>query len=199
MKRYLDAEISFVMERLQGTERILELGAGYGRIMKELANNCKSIVGIDISHENVEFGSEYLRSVPNATLIAMDAHDLRFTETFDVVLCLQNGLSSMKVRPLEYIHRIMALISQGGRAFISSYSAKFWEHRLAWFHEQARIGLLGPIDMGNTKDGVIACKDGFRATTHSPEELDAIGKASGFEYEVVEVDESSVFLVVEKC
>lgn len=58
--QYLEAEISYVKNYLQGTERILELGAGYGRIMKELAPFCKSIVGIDISRDNVEFGRKYL-------------------------------------------------------------------------------------------------------------------------------------------
>ena len=198
VKQYLEAEISFVRKHLRGTERVLELGAGYGRIMKELSPHCESIVGIDISQGNVEFGKEYLSDVANAELCVMDAHDLRFSETFDVVLCLQNGLSAMKTQPHEYIKKIMALVSPEGRALISSYSAKFWKYRLAWFHEQADKGLLGEIDAEKTKNGVIMCKDGFQATTHSPKDMDAIGKASGFEYEVTEVDESSIFLVVTK-
>ena len=198
VRQYFEAEIAFVREHLQGTEHVLELGAGYGRIMKELAPSCSGIVGIDISQGNVELGREYLRDVPGAQLLVMDAHDLRFEQTFDAVLCLQNALSAMKTQPTRYIHKIMALLSPGGRAFISSYSAKFWEHRLAWFREQAGKGLLGEIDEEKTKDGIIVCKDGFRATTHSPEDMDEIGKASGFEYEITEVDESSVFLVVTK-
>lgn len=198
IKQYLKAEISFVAKHLHGTEHILELGAGYGRIMKELSKNCHSVTGIDISKDNVEFGNKYLGGAPNAKLLVMDAHDLHFEETFDIVLCLQNGLSAMKAQPFEYIHKMMALASPGGKAFISSYSAKFWGCRLAWFQEQAGLGLLGEIDAAKTGDGVIVCKDGFQATTHSWEDLDAAGKASGFQYEVVEVDESSVFLIVAK-
>ena len=33
VRRYLDAEIDFVRRGLRGDERVLELGAGYGRIM----------------------------------------------------------------------------------------------------------------------------------------------------------------------
>jgi len=196
--QYLDAEIAFVRSHLHGTERVVELGAGYGRIMKALATNCASVTGIDISKDNVEFGNEYLSGVPNAKLLVMDAHNLTLDGTFDIALCLQNALSAMKTQPLEYVKKIMALLSPGGKAFISSYSAKFWEHRLAWFQEQAEKGLLGEIDMAQTKGGVIVCKDGFRATTHSPQDMDLIGKASGFPYEITEVDESSVFLVVTK-
>ncbi len=196
--QYLEAEISYVKSHLQGTERILELGAGYGRIMKELAPFCKSIVGIDISKDNVAFGREYLKKVETADLMVMDAHRLSFKEPFDVILCLQNGLSAMKIEPMSYIKEVMELLRPGGKAFFSSYSPNFWEHRLAWFFEQAEKGLLGELDMEKTGDGVIVCKDGFRAATHSPENMDMIGRASGYAYQVTEVDESSIFLVVEK-
>ena len=196
--RYLEAEISFVRDRLSGGESVLELGAGYGRIMKALAPHCGRIVGVDISGANVEFGREYLSGVQNAELLVMDAHDLRLDSGFDAVLCLQNALSAMKTRPLEYVKVIMAQTLPGGTAFVSSYSAKFWEHRLAWFHEQAGKGLLGEIDTELTRDGVIVCKDGFKATTCTPEELNAVGKVSGHRYELQEVDESFVMLTIFK-
>ena len=201
VEAYFNAEISFVKQYLTSTDHVLELGAGYGRIMKELAASCKSIVGIDISEGNVAFGHDYLHDTPNANLTVMDAHNIEpeiLGAPFDTVLCLQNGLSAMKVEPFSFVKRVMDLVSPGGRAFISSYSANFWEHRLAWFLEQAEKGLLGEIDLEQTKDGVIVCKDGFRAVTHSVEDLEEIGKVSGYPYEVQEVGESSVFLVVRK-
>ncbi len=198
VEQYLQSEIAFVRDKLHNTDDVLELGAGYGRILKELAPNCKSILGIDISEDSVEFGNEYLDGVSNAQLIRMDVHNLQLDSLFEVVLCLQNGLSAMKLDPFKGLSDITDLLKPKGKAFISSYSPKFWEHRLDWFYEQADKGLLGEIDEEKTKDGVIVCKDGFRAITHSPEELEAIGKASGFPYEVVEVDDSSIFLIITK-
>jgi len=201
VKAYFDAEISFVKNRLNGTEQVLEMGAGYGRIMKELASNCKSIIGVDISGDNVAFGQDYLYDMPNAELIVMDVHKIEpgtFESSFDAVLCLQNALSSMKVEPFSFVDKVMALLAPGGSAWISSYSEKFWPHRLAWFQEQAEKGLLGEIDLEQTKDGVIVCKDGFRAVTHSQEQLSEIGRASGYPYKVQEVNESSVFLLITK-
>lgn len=72
IKQYLQAEIDFVKENLSNTQSVLELGAGYGRIIKELAPYCESIVGINISMENVELGKEYLKGYPNASIVAMD-------------------------------------------------------------------------------------------------------------------------------
>jgi 2-polyprenyl-3-methyl-5-hydroxy-6-metoxy-1,4-benzoquinol methylase len=198
VKQYLDAEISFVRDNLTGNERVLELGAGYGRIVKELAGNCKSIVGIDISDESVSFGKEYLKDSPNAEIMTMDVHKLTFEEKFDVILCLQNGLSAMKVTSSDLVEKILDMVSSGGKVYFSTYSEKFWEYRIMWFKEQAEKGLLGELDLDRTKDGVIICKDGFKAITHTPKDLKMIGDLSGCEYQIQEVDESSLFLIIHK-
>ena len=107
VKQYLDAEISFVRENMIGNERVLELGAGYGRIVKELAGNCKSIVGIDISDESVVLGREFLKDVPNADIMVMDVNNLNFKQKFDTIICLQNGLSAMRITSQEMIEKIL--------------------------------------------------------------------------------------------
>ncbi len=52
--------------------------------------------------------------------------------------------------------------------------------------------------MEKTKNGVIVCKDGFRATTHSIADLEKIGRSTGCRWQIFEVDDSSIFLVIEK-
>ena len=198
VRQYLDAEIAFVRGHLTGSERVLELGAGYGRILRELAPFAASLVGIDIAEDSVALGEEYLRDVPNCALRTMDAHHLDFQAEFDVVLGLQNGLSAMKGDPLHLVRESLRVLVPGGRAFFSSYSPRFWEHRLAWFAEQADKGLLGPLDWEKTRDGVIVCQDGFRATTFGAEDLERLAQGVGCPYHIEEVDDSSVFLVLEK-
>ncbi|GMQ57736.1 hypothetical protein AN1V17_21310 [Vallitalea sediminicola] len=198
VKQYLDAEISFVRDNLTSSERVLELGAGYGRIIKELAGDCKSIVGIDVSEESVALGKEYLKDSYNAKIMTMDVHNLQFEEKFDVILCLQNGLSAMKIKSTDLIEKILRMVVSGGKVFFSTYSEKFWKYRLMWFQEQVDKGLLGEIDYEKTKDGVIICKDGFKAITHTQKVLEEIGDSSGYDYKIHEVDESSVFLVIHK-
>jgi 2-polyprenyl-6-hydroxyphenyl methylase/3-demethylubiquinone-9 3-methyltransferase len=198
VRRYLDAEIGFVRRDLKGTERVLEIGAGYGRIMRELAPFAAAVTGIDISEDSVTLGREYLRDVPNCRLEAMDAHELAFDEEFDVTLCLQNGLSALKGEAEDLVRRCLRALAPGGKAYFSTYSPRFWDHRLAWFREQADKGLLGEIDQEKTGKGVIVCRDGFRAVTFSEEDLEVLGKASGCAHRVREVDESSVFLVLRK-
>ncbi len=198
VRAYLRAETDFVRSRLRGDERVLELGAGYGRIMKELAPYAASITGIDLSERTVELGREYLRECPNCSLLVMNAHSPVFSGTFDGVLCLQNGLSAMKGDPENLVRQAVRLLSPGGRAYFSTYSPKFWDYRLAWFQEQARKGLLGEIDMEKTGNGIIVCKDGFTATTFGRSELERLGEISGLPFVVEEADGSSIFLTVTK-
>lgn len=198
VKQYLEAEIRFICRQLQGREKILELGAGYGRIMKELAPFADSLVGVDISEETIQFGKKYLKDVPNCRLLMMDAHDLQFEPQFDVVICLQNGLSAIKGSAKNLIKEGLKVLNPGGKAYFSSYSSKFWEHRLAWFYEQADQGLLEEIDEDKTKNGVIVCKDGFTATTYLEEDMVNLGLSTGYPYQVKEIDSSSLFLVIEK-
>lgn len=198
VKQYFAAEIDFIRQELHGHEKVLELGAGYGRIMKELAPFAASIIGIDISKDSVDFGEEYLKDTPNCQLKVMNAHRLELDTEFDIVICLQNGISALKGEALNLIEQSLKLLSSGGKAYFSSYSPKFWEHRLAWFHEQARKGLLGEIDSGKTKNGVIVCTDGFTATTFSWDDLNKLGQAVSRLYRIQEVDDSSIFLILEK-
>jgi len=197
IKQYLQAEIDFVKQRLTTTQRVLELGAGYGRIVKELAPYCAFIVGMDISEESVELGRAYLQSCPNASMVAMDVHEMNFSAPFDVVLCVQNGLSAMRADH-AVIQKILDIAAPGGTVYFSTYSANFWDFRLKWFEEQAAKHLLGEIDYDQTGNGVIVCKDGFKAITHSAEDFERIGKESGYPYQIQEVDGSSLFLVIQK-
>lgn len=196
VKRYFEEEMDFVRRDLHGSEKVLEVGAGYGRIIKELAPFAASVVGIDISDASVELGRDYMRGCPNCSIQVMDAYNLEFGEEFDVVLCLQNGLSAIKGEPMHLIRQCIKVLAPGGRAYFSTYSAKFWKHRLAWFHEQADKGLIGEIDLEKTKDGIITCKDGFAAITFSEDELRKLGEDSGCCYRIEEVDESSLFLIL---
>ena len=198
VRQYLEAEIDFVGRHLHGTEKVLELGAGYGRIMKKIAPHAFFVLGIDISEESVSYGKDFLADSPNCRLAVMDAYNLGYESEFDVVICLQNGLSAIKGNAQNLVEKGVRALVPGGTAFFSTYSARFWQYRLEWFKEQSEKGLLGEIDWDRTRNGIIACKDGFLATTFSREDLAGIGEKTRCPYCIEEVDESSLFLVLKK-
>ncbi len=47
VRRYLEAEVDFVLPKASPSFSALELGGGYGRVLKEIAENVKFAFGID--------------------------------------------------------------------------------------------------------------------------------------------------------
>jgi ubiquinone/menaquinone biosynthesis C-methylase UbiE len=200
VQQYLDSELNFVLSKIKHTDSVLELGCGYGRLLPVIARNASSVIGIDTSLSSIEMGKKWLEDIPNITLKQMDAIKLEFkNDYFDVVLCLQNGISAFHVNQVDLIKESLRVSKAGGLALFSSYSSKFWKHRLEWFQLQSKAGLLGEIDYDKTKNGIIICKDGFTATTVSQEQFKSLTAGlKNVEVNITEVDDSSVFCEIKK-
>ena len=69
------------------SRRILEIGCGVGRLIRNLADDCGEIHGVDISDEMIRLGQEWLAGIPHAHLHVAAESDLRAfaSNSFDVV------------------------------------------------------------------------------------------------------------------
>lgn len=177
--------------------QVLELGCGYGRVLPYLARESRIIFGIDISTDNITLAKNLLCGVPECNVLVMNALRLGFRDNaFDCVICIQNGISAFNVDQKALIKESIRVVKHNGQVFFSSYTDKIWPERLHWFELQAEAGLIGEIDSRQTRDGIIVCKDGFRATTFSHEELRNLSVGLPAAVKVEEVDGSSLFCVL---
>ncbi|MFW9782959.1 MAG: class I SAM-dependent methyltransferase [Candidatus Heimdallarchaeota archaeon] len=191
VQQYLQEEINYVLERVSATDIVLDLGCGYGRIIPQLKQKARSVVGIDISLNNLIYG---LPNVYNCNVSNMNAINLGFRDhVFDLVICIQNGISAFQVNKRRLIQETIRITKPGGKIFYSTYSDKFWKHRFNWFELQSEVGLLGEINYQKSKDGKIICKDGFKATTITPKRFLSIVKGLSIDVKISEIDESSLF------
>ncbi|UCE26666.1 MAG: class I SAM-dependent methyltransferase [Candidatus Coatesbacteria bacterium] len=194
VRQYLDAEVEHVLKFISPGDVVLELGCGYGRILPALAAKTRGVVGLDTSWASLELARETLADACNVRLTAADAVELPFEDAvFDLVVCIQNGISAFHVNQRALIDETIRVTKTGGTALFSSYSDEFWEDRLEWFELQAGAGLLGEIDYEKTSDGTIVCKDGFTATTVDASEFRALTAGLDADTNITEVDGSSVF------
>jgi len=192
VKQYLAAEIDYVRSQIKNGDLVLELGCGYGRVLWDLAAQARLLVGIDTSLSSLHLATK--SRAANCQLACMDAVELGFgDQSFDIVVCIQNGISAFHVDKDKLITEALRITRVGGIAFFSSYSSKFWQQRLAWFRLQAEAGLVGEIEEAETGGGRIVCKDGFCATTVGAEEFMSLTGNLNAKVELVEVDESSLF------
>ena len=125
----------------------------------------------------------------------MNAVQLSFpNNAFDVVVCIQNGISAFHVNQKELIHESLRVTKSNGIVLFSSYSEKFWNDRLKWFQLQSDAGLLGEIDYEKTINGNIVCKDGFTATTVGKDQFKTLtSDIDNVIVNIEEVDDSSLF------
>lgn len=194
VQRYLEAEIAFVLERIRPSFLVLELGCGYGRVVERLAASARRAVGIDTSRDSLLMALEYVGPRSSCRFVQMNAAALGFHDRcFDLVACIQNGISAFNIDKRTLIQEAIRVTRPGGTVLFSSYSDRFWPHRLAWFRIQAEYGLIGPIDEEATGDGVIVCKDGFQATTVGAEEFTTLLAGYPLPAKISEVDGSSLF------
>jgi len=194
VRQYFESELSHVLARIKPGDSVLDLGCGYGRVMPRLAEKAGFVCGIDSSYASLTMARETIEGISNCVLAAMNALQLSFKRNaFDVVICIQNGISAFHVDQRELIRESLRVARPGGTVLFSSYSGKFWDHRLEWFQMQADEGLLGEIDHVKTGNGVIICKDGFKATTVDSEGFRELTSGLGANVKTVEVDNSSLF------
>lgn len=194
VRQYLEAEMNFVLDRIRPGDRVLELGCGYGRVLLRLVSKAQCVVGIDTSLDSLLLAHDMLRETPDVFLAQMNAVNLGFRDRmFDVVVCIQNGISAFHIDQRELICESIRVTRPGGTVLFSSYSGKFWDDRLAWFRLQSEAGLLGEINSEKTCDGTIVCRDGFTATTIRPEDFTLLTAGLGVSSRIIEVDNSSLF------
>ncbi|MFH1279844.1 MAG: class I SAM-dependent methyltransferase [Candidatus Eisenbacteria bacterium] len=190
---YLAAETAHVRERAAGAGPVLELGCGYGRMLRDLRARGRRLHGLDTSATSLAMARSYVGD-SGLRLLRADARRPGFRDgVFDLTFCAQNGVSAFRVDRRELVAAAVRVTRPGGRVLFSSYAEAFWEDRLEWFRAQAAAGLLGPIDEEATGEGVIVCEDGFRAETVGPAEFRRLAESLGLVPVIREIDGSSLF------
>jgi len=193
-RAYLEAEIEFVLRRTMPSMVALELGCGYGRVLERLLPAVQVAFGIDTSLPSLRMALEFMRGKPSLRLACMDAMYMGFRDRiFDLTLCVQNGICAFAVDQQQLFREALRVTRSGGLVLFSSYSAQFWQHRLQWLEIQSAHHLIGEIDHQATGNGVIVCKDGFRATTADRTTFEKLAAGLSVTPRITEADGSSLF------
>jgi 2-polyprenyl-6-hydroxyphenyl methylase/3-demethylubiquinone-9 3-methyltransferase len=189
--------VESVLRNINTGDLVVELGCGYGGVIPDFTEKAGFVYGIDTSQETLRYGRKSCLPDCNCFLLCADAIRMPFRDRFfDAVICIQNGISAFHVDQRTLIEECFRVTKRGGKILISSYSEKFWEHRLEWFELQSRAGLLGEIDYNKTGDGLIVCRDGFTASTVSREQFKKLTDGINGNVDIFEIDNSSIFCLI---
>ncbi|MFQ5507210.1 MAG: class I SAM-dependent methyltransferase [Planctomycetota bacterium] len=100
--------------------RVVDLGCGIGRVLRELAPFCKEITGVDVSDEMIRQGRDYLESVPNARLLCNSGASLEelATDSVDFLYSLLCLIHVGKRNCFRYLREIKRVLRSDGRALL---------------------------------------------------------------------------------
>lgn len=80
-----DGETFLRALRLNGTQSVLEIGVGTGRLALRVLPLCRRLTGLDVSPATVERAKENLRVFPEVELLCADFRTVNLTEKYDRV------------------------------------------------------------------------------------------------------------------
>ncbi len=164
VQQYLRAELEFALKFIRSGDAVLDLGCGYGRTLPDLAARAGSVTAVDNAPASVALARETTAGLASVEIVEMDAAKLRFLDNaFDVVLCLQNGISAFHRDPTTIMREALRVCRPGGLA-----------------------------------NGFIACKDGFTATTFTPDQFRSLAADLPAALTLTEVDGSSLFCILRR-
>ncbi len=131
-------DVAFYVNLVRGTERVLELGCGSGRVLAAMAEAGSDVVGLELDEGMLEAARERLdRASPEVrertSLIRGDMRDFRLPQRFDRIVVPFSGLYCLS-SPDELdacLRCVRAHLAPGGLFVFDGYAADE-------FHEEAR-------------------------------------------------------------
>ena len=93
--------------------KVLELGCGTGTMTQLMRSDGFDVTGVDISEEMIRLAKQ---KCPSASLKQMDMRDLTLDKTFDVAICVCDGMNYMEnVTDLSKVMKgVYEVLSPGG-------------------------------------------------------------------------------------
>lgn len=112
-----DGDVFLRTLALDGTQSVMEIGVGTGRLALRTAPLCRRFTGIDLSSKTIARAGENLASFCNVTLLCGDFLTATFDEPHDVIY---SSLTFMHIAKKEMaIAKIASLLAPGGRVVLS--------------------------------------------------------------------------------
>ena len=102
---------------LDGTQDVLEIGVGTGRLALRVADRCRTLTGVDISGKTIACAAEHLAACPQVSLVCADFMQWQTMQRFDVVYSSLTFLHLPDKRGAA--EKVASLLKPGGRAVIS--------------------------------------------------------------------------------
>lgn len=124
-ENYVEQQCRKIKIQTSGVEKVLELGAGNGRLAAALSNFVNSVTAIELIEEMVD-NSKALE-LSNVNYICGDFYQVSLNETFDLVLYVDGFGIGTDAEQVSLLKHIRGWLNNDGAALIDIYNPKYWK------------------------------------------------------------------------
>ena len=170
-----DAEKKYLHDNIPQDSKVLDIGCGEGRNIKNILQKTKYVTGIDNEEKAINDAKENFKNNPTVDLVVAEATELPFqSETFDVVTFLMI-LPNLDNHKLEAIKESVRVLKNGGALILSTFSETAFEERMK-IYKQTNV----PIErIEGTKVVFDKSLGANTSEQFSKEELEKLGTEAG--------------------
>jgi len=146
-KKWFEDEKKFLIDNIKKNAKVLDVGCGDGRGLKDISEITTNLVGIDHDKTAVKKAKINLKEIKNAKILLADGKKIPFKDkTFDVILCT-NTLTNFYNDKYIILSEMRRVLKDTGNIFISVYSEDALEERLKAY-KQANLNIKNILSNG---------------------------------------------------
>lgn len=190
-KNYVEEEKKLIINKVKGSNKILEAGVGIGRIIPFIAPKVKLFVGIDNANLMLEESKQISKKYKNVEIKKIDIEKLDknyLKDYFDYSLCIWNTLGNVKdeVKVLTQLSKVTSK-----EIIITVYKKGTIEKRINWYNT---VGI--EIKKINKKDEIFYTKSGLKSKSYNLDDIKKIAKQANLKIKTHKIL-SNVILYIE--
>jgi len=180
LKQWFKKEIEWLKESIPSNSRILDVGCGFGRHLKILANSSRKLFGIDNNKAMIKKARKNLAGIESIRLSLQNGKELAFKDnSFDFVICMTNTFGNLPSIKLNVLKEMRRVCRKGGKVIVSVYSEKSLDLRVKSYKKV-------DVEILKIEEGVVYAR-GFISEQFSKEELENLFKKFFQEVRIVEL------------
>ena len=129
-KKSFDEEERYLLKNIKKDSKILEVGCGTGRSLRQIIHLTQNITAIDHEKEAIIKAKKNFERYPNIKILLADARSLPFkNNSFDVVICMTtfSNFGDYKIKILNEMYRV---VRNNGTVVISMYGDNAFSERM---------------------------------------------------------------------